>query len=95
MTYDITVEKLIELIDSNAPIHIIDIREDEEVAHGMLKAAEHIPMGDIPDHMPEFKQNEPYYIICAHGVRSEKVTEYLREHDFEAYNVVGGMAALL
>lgn len=95
MTYDITAAELLKLIDSDQPIHMIDIREDYEVAGGKLEAAEHIPMGMIPDYMPEFKQDEPYYIICAHGVRSEKVTEYLREHDIEAYNVAGGMAALM
>lgn len=95
MTYDITAAELLKLIDSNETIHIIDIREDYEVAGGKLETAAHIPMGMIPDQMPTFKQNEPYYIICAHGVRSEKVTEYLREHDFEAYNVLGGMASFM
>ncbi|TDM04745.1 rhodanese-like domain-containing protein [Macrococcus carouselicus] len=80
-------------MESDESMHIIDIREDYEVQTGMLKGAEHIPMQTIPDHMHTFRQNEPYYIICAHGVRSEKVTGYLRDHDFEAYNVTGGMAA--
>ncbi|GGB02753.1 rhodanese-like domain-containing protein [Macrococcus hajekii] len=93
MNYDITPQELTSKMDHGEPIHIIDIREDYEVQTGMLKGAEHIPMNTIPDHMHTFKQGEPYYIVCAHGVRSEKVTDYLREHDFDAYNVTGGMAA--
>lgn len=92
MTYEISPQELMQKMDHEG-LHIIDVREDYEVQMGMLKGARHIPMNTIPDHMPEFKQDEPYYIVCAHGIRSEKVTEYLRDHDIEAFNVTGGMAA--
>jgi len=92
MIYEISPQGLIKKMDSEDP-HIIDVRENYEVQMGVLKGATHIPMNTIPEHMPEFKQDEPYYIVCAHGVRSEKVTEYLRDHDIKAFNVTGGMAA--
>ncbi len=94
MTYEISAGELLNKLEQGEHPHIIDIREDFEVQMGMLKTAVHIPMNEIPNAMPELKVNEPYYILCAHGVRSEKVTEYLREHDFDAYNVLGGMAAI-
>ncbi|KAA1038392.1 rhodanese-like domain-containing protein [Macrococcus equipercicus] len=94
MTYEITAGELIRKLEQGEIPNIIDIREDFEVQMGMLDAAVHIPMNEIPDNMHTLKVNEPYYILCAHGIRSEKVTEYLREHDFNAYNVIGGMAAI-
>ncbi|UBH21726.1 rhodanese-like domain-containing protein [Macrococcus armenti] len=75
-------------------LNVIDVREDFEVQMGMIEGALHIPMNTIPDHMHELKIDETYYIVCAHGVRSERVTEYLMEHDFKAVNVQGGMAEI-
>ena len=91
----ISAKVLLEKIANGEQLNIIDIREHEEVQFGKLAMATHIPMNEIPDHMHEFKVDETYYIICAHGVRSERVTEYLLEHDFKAVNVTGGMAEIM
>ena len=36
---------------------------------------------------------ETYYIVCAGGVRSAKVVEYLEANGIDAVNVEGGMHA--
>lgn len=90
---EITTDELKTLLLQNEPVHIVDVREDEEVAMGMIPHAKHIPMNEIPDHLKEFHQNQTYYIVCAGGVRSAKVVEYLNDHDIEAVNVEGGMHA--
>lgn len=76
------------------PLNIIDIREDFEVQMGMLEGAVHIPMNTIPEHLNELDDDETYYIVCAHGVRSEHVTYYLTEQQYKAVNVQGGMAEI-
>ncbi|WP_420493853.1 rhodanese-like domain-containing protein [Macrococcus psychrotolerans] len=76
------------------PLNIIDIREDFEVKMGMLEDALHIPMNTIPEHLNELDSDKTYYIVCAHGVRSERVTQYLTEQHYKAVNVQGGMAEI-
>ncbi|MGZ9849403.1 rhodanese-like domain-containing protein [Macrococcus psychrotolerans] len=76
------------------PLNIIDIREDFEVQMGMLEDALHIPMNTIPEHLNELDSDKTYYIVCAHGVRSERVTQYLTEQHYKAVNVQGGMAEI-
>lgn len=76
------------------PLNIIDIREDFEVQMGMLEDALHIPMNTIPEHLNELDSDKTYYIVCAHGVRSEHVTQYLSEQNYKVVNVQGGMAEI-
>ncbi|MBI5975676.1 rhodanese-like domain-containing protein [Staphylococcus canis] len=90
---EITTDELKSLILSTDPVNIIDVREDEEVAMGIIPDAEHIPMNEIPDQLKHFDKDKTYYIICAGGVRSAKVVEYLNDHGIDAVNVEGGMKA--
>lgn len=90
---EITIKELADKITSSSPINIVDVREDEEVALGVIPGAKHIPMGEIPNELDHFKEKETYYIVCAGGVRSAKVVEYLNDHNIDAVNVEGGMNA--
>lgn len=53
---EITTDELKEIVLSSEPVNIVDVREDEEVAMGMIPNAEHIPMNDIPDRVDDFKR---------------------------------------
>lgn len=75
-------------------LDVIDIREDFEVQMGMLEGAVHIPMNTIPERLNELDGDKTYYIVCAHGVRSERVTQYLTEQHYKVVNVQGGMAEI-
>lgn len=90
---EITITELANKVSSNSPINIIDVREDDEVALGMIPGAKHIPMGEVPNELDQFKENETYYIVCAGGVRSAKVVDYLEDNNIDAVNVEGGMNA--
>lgn len=88
---EITVTELAEKITSNDPINIVDVREDHEVALGVIPGAKHIPMGEIPNELDHFSKDQTYYIVCAGGVRSARVVDYLNDHDIDAVNIEGGM----
>ncbi|UEX90925.1 rhodanese-like domain-containing protein [Staphylococcus ratti] len=90
---EITTEELKSLLLSHDRVNVVDVREDEEVEMGMIPDAKHIPMNEIPNHLNEFNQKETYYIVCAGGVRSAKVVDYLNDQDIDAVNVEGGMRA--
>ncbi|MGV3224214.1 rhodanese-like domain-containing protein [Staphylococcus hyicus] len=90
---EITTDELKSLLLSHDVVKVIDVREDEEVAMGMIPNAKHIPMNTIPNHLNEFNTDETYYIVCAGGVRSAKVADYLIDHRIDAVNIEGGMNA--
>ena len=89
----ITVDQLKEKILGSNRVNIIDVRTDEETAMGTIPGAKTIPMDQIADNLNQFNKNETYYIVCAAGVRSEKVANYLENEGIHAVNVEGGMQA--
>lgn len=74
---------------------VIDVREPEEWAYYHLEGTTHFPMQSIPGRLHELPDDVPLYVICAHGVRSAMVCDYLQRQGYgNAINVAGGMAAV-
>ncbi|EMM3490999.1 rhodanese-like domain-containing protein [Staphylococcus aureus] len=89
----ITTDELKNKLFESKPVQIVDVRTDEKTAMGYIPNAKLIPMDTIPDNLNSFNKNEIYYIVCAGGVRSAKVVEYLEANGIDAVNVEGGMHA--
>ena len=88
-----TTEELINLLDANEDLHVIDVREDFEVAEGMIPGAVHIPLGEIPNNVDSLDKSKPYIFVCKGGVRSENAARFLEEQGFDVTNLEGGMMA--
>lgn len=90
---EISTAALKEKIEADEELYLIDVREDEEVAEGMIPQAVHIRMGDIPEKMETLDIDKEYVFICRSGMRSMNVCKYLDEQGFKTVNVEGGMMA--
>ncbi|MFS0722686.1 rhodanese-like domain-containing protein [Paenibacillus sp. 1P07SE] len=74
---------------------IIDVREPAEWDYYHIEGSAHVPMNTIPGRLDELDPERPLYIVCAHGVRSERVCAYLSDQGYgKLINVEGGMAAV-
>lgn len=91
----ISVEQLKEKLNGSFAGTLIDVRELWEHQVANIASAMHIPMADIPSHITELENmgnDHELLIICKSGVRSGRVTDYLREQGFSnVRNVAGGM----
>ncbi|MDY0406108.1 rhodanese-like domain-containing protein [Virgibacillus sp. 179-BFC.A HS] len=90
---EITTTELAEKRKADKSIHIVDVREDEEVAQGKIPGAYHIPLGELADRQDELDKSTPYFIICRSGGRSTMACQFLNEQGFDVTNVSGGMLA--
>lgn len=91
---EITPAELKARLQSNEAIQMIDVREDEEVAAGMIPGAKHIPLGQIPERLNEIDKTKETIFICRSGYRSERACEYLTDLGYTScVNLVGGMLA--
>jgi rhodanese-related sulfurtransferase len=88
---NITAEDLLERIKKSEQLELVDVREHEEVAQGMVPGAKHIPMGQIPVRLNEFDKAKEYIFICRSGRRSENVCYYLQDQGYKCVNMIGGM----
>lgn len=73
---------------------IIDVREPQELDVCAIAGAEHIPMRQIPERLSTLPRDRHLLILCHAGVRSLRVTEFLRAQGFPAVsNIAGGIDA--
>jgi len=70
---------------------VIDVREDEEVAYGMIEAAVHIPLGDIPEAVNKLDKEKEYILVCRSGGRSMNAAMFMKERGFRVVSMEGGM----
>jgi molybdopterin/thiamine biosynthesis adenylyltransferase/rhodanese-related sulfurtransferase len=92
---EISVTEAKRLLDeSPCSAMLIDVREPYEVEIAHVKGAELIPMRQIPEQAHSLPRDEQLLIMCHHGGRSLKVTEYLRAQGYTAVtNIAGGIDA--
>ncbi|MCU1442500.1 MAG: sulfurtransferase [Cryobacterium sp.] len=72
---------------------IIDVREQGEYDQAHVAASTLIPMSEFVARIDEVPHGERLYILCASGVRSAQVAQYLEQQGFDAMNVAGGINA--
>ena len=73
---------------------LVDVREPAEVATCHIDGSRHIPMRQIPEHLPDLPHDRHLLILCHVGVRSLRVTQFLRANGFaQVSSVAGGIQA--
>ncbi|PGS50629.1 rhodanese-like domain-containing protein [Bacillus sp. AFS041924] len=90
---EMTAEQLNDLLKEGKTLNIIDVREVDEVANGMIPGATHIPLGLIEFRMQDLDKNNEYIVVCKAGGRSSRAGQYLESHGFNVINMTGGMDA--
>ena len=74
---------------------ILDVREHAEWDYYHLEEAWLMPMQSVPAGINRIPRDKTVYVVCAHGVRSAAVCDYLESHGYDnTVNVIGGMAAI-
>lgn len=85
--------ELQERLKDGKNVHIIDVREDFEVAQGKIPEAKHISLGEIPNSIGKLDKHKHYYMVCQGGGRSASACEFLSSQGYDVTNVAGGMSA--
>jgi rhodanese-related sulfurtransferase len=93
MDFEITAEETKQKLEGGEAV-LVDVREPWEVQTAAVAGAKHIPMGELAARVQELDPEEHILVMCHHGVRSMKVTNWLREQGYgKAQSVRGGIDA--
>ncbi|WP_127587605.1 rhodanese-like domain-containing protein [Paenibacillus koleovorans] len=88
----ISPQEIRERLAKNEKLNMIDVREDDEVAAGMIPGAKHIRLSEIPDRYEEIEQTGEIILICRSGNRSGRACQYLASLGIPGLkNMSGGM----
>ncbi len=74
---------------------IIDIRKEEDFERETYPGAENIYWEEFFSHRGELSKEQPIYLICYTGQKSDELAEELTEQGFEVYSIQGGYRAYL
>lgn len=88
---EITTQELLEKLTDGEALNMIDVREDDEVAEGIIPGAKHIALGELPERLHELDKDQHYVMICRSGGRSGNACHFLSEQGYDVANMVGGM----
>lgn len=93
---EISVQDLKEKLDAGERVHLLDVRQPEEVAVVALDGAEQIPMMDLflGLRKTEAASDAEIVAFCHVGLRSLEAARFLRQQGFErACSLAGGIDA--
>ena len=75
-------------------VTILDVREPWERQIAAVEGSLDIPMAQVPAQLDMLPRNGVLAVLCHHGARSFRVTEWLRSRGFNnAINLAGGIDA--
>ena len=73
---------------------LLDVREPGEVATCAVAGSTPIPMRQIPENLGALPRDRHILVLCHHGGRSQRVTQFLRANGYTLVtNVAGGIHA--
>lgn len=72
--------------------YLIDVREKDEQAYGMIPGAISMPLMTIPEKLNSLPKDKTIYVVCESGGRSFNACEFLANRGFDCVNLLGGMS---
>ena len=91
-----TVDELKRMLDANAPVFVLDVREPQEFQICRIPGTTLIPLGQLPGRIaevPAAAAGRPIVVHCKMGGRSAKAVALLRDQGIAATNLTGGILA--
>lgn len=90
----ISAEELKVLLDGDAPVFLLDVREEWEYAICYIHDSVNIPMSEITDKLDKLDGERDTVVLCHHGMRSLQVANYLENAGFKKVrHLEGGITA--
>src|SRR5256714_4590849 len=98
----ITADELAERLDRGEPLQVLDVRAPDKLARNRIVFGPELEFHALPNSKIlaladsrdlKLDASRTVAVICGHVNSSKQTTAFLRERGYEAYSVIGGMAA--
>lgn len=76
--YDITPKQLKAMMDADADLYVLDVREPHEIAICAIAGTHKIPLGQIAERYAEVPSDRAVVVHCKLGGRSAQAVEFLQ-----------------
>jgi sulfur-carrier protein adenylyltransferase/sulfurtransferase len=93
LVLEVDAERARELLASDDPPALVDIREGWELESGTITGSEHIPMGEVGARLDP-QRDRHIVLYCSHGNRSLRLAQAMLAHGYEdVVSLSGGITA--
>ena len=93
-TIEEDAQEVKERIDAGEPVVLLDVRNPDETAQGIIQDAVVIPLPELSARWEELKEANEIVCYCRSGRRSLEAARFLREQGlFNATSMSGGVGA--
>jgi rhodanese-related sulfurtransferase len=90
---EIEVNELVEIMTTK-PLLLVDVRNDDEVARGIIPGAIHIPLAMLPVEFEALSKVENIVFYCHSGVRSAHAAAFAASKGCKnVSHLIGGVLA--
>ena len=90
--YDITPNELKSMMDANADLYVLDVREPHEIAICAIDGTVKIPLGEVSERYLEVPKDRDVVVHCKLGGRSAQAVEFLQSKGYtNVKNLAGGI----
>ncbi len=86
----VTPQELAELLRSDRPPYLVDVREPQEWEISRIPGAHLVPLGDLPSRLAELPQTQPVIAYCKSGIRSAEALALLQQSGLATARHLGG-----
>jgi parallel beta-helix repeat protein len=91
---DILITAAKSMIDSNASLVVLDVRNQSEYDAGHIRNAKLIPLYELQQRLGELNKTDEILVYCKAGGRSTQASQILDSNGFlHIYNMLGGFDA--
>ncbi|MGK0443965.1 MAG: thiosulfate sulfurtransferase [Bermanella sp.] len=91
MFQHIKIKQLNDLMDSDTPVHIVDIRDPQSFAAGHITGAIPLDNSNVQTFVANTPKDENVVVCCYHGNSSQGAAQFLFEQGFtNAFSLDGG-----
>jgi rhodanese-related sulfurtransferase len=79
---------------ANSQVQLVDVRNDDEVARGIIPGATHIPLALLPLQYESLNGDDALVFYCHSGMRSAQAAAFISSKGrSNVYNLRGGVLA--
>ncbi|MFB6122641.1 MAG: rhodanese-like domain-containing protein [Haloferacaceae archaeon] len=81
MDAEVTPEEVAELLDSDDPPRVVDIRSPGAFDRGHIPGSENVPFGELPNRVESLEGAERIVTVCPHGQASQQAARLIKSYE--------------
>ncbi|TYL38297.1 rhodanese-like domain-containing protein [Natronococcus pandeyae] len=92
MDGEISTEEVKELLDDDADVRIVDIRDEHSFGHSHIPDSENLPFHELSGRIEELEDADRIVTVCPHGEASVQAARLIGSYEGTADATVESMA---